>query len=113
VEKLNRRYFGKIKVVKVKNGDPFYKIIIEDLYPKRKDGSINKYYKGQLLWFDNKTKKYYQVKSCGVGGVKENDNDYINSLFLDLDNDYHVNKLQNSDEDSEEDIEEDSEEIPF
>lgn len=93
-KKENRRYIGKIVEVESKNG-VFDKITIDNIYPKTKDGEPNKYFKGHLLFIDAETGKHFKIKQIGLGGVSEKAKEWgaTDSLYIDLDDEYHVDEL--------------------
>jgi hypothetical protein len=92
----NKRFIGKI-VENEYNGEVFYSIIFDNPYPTKKDSDEpDPYHKGELLWFDKKTGKYFQVLGLALrnpppkcGSLK-----VVNSLMLDLDKKIHVKEIK-------------------
>ena len=91
----NSRFIGKIKEVNGQNG-AFNKILIDNPNPEKPDGSVDTYYKGNLIWFDQETGLYYKVKQIALKGVSEKAaaNGDINSLMIDLGSSYHVEEME-------------------
>lgn len=90
----NRRYIGKVQQVNGANG-LFQKILIDNPNPAKEDGTPNQYYKGSLLWCDAKTGKKFAVKQMSLKGVSQDmlQKDFVSSIAIDLDNEYHVKNL--------------------
>ncbi len=96
----NFRFIAKIKQMIRTNkntGEEFesLSVYVDNTQTTNKDGTENKYYKGALIWFDTETGKYYQVKQLDLTKVSEKDAErgFINSLKLDLGNEYHVDEM--------------------
>ena len=98
------RFIGKLKsqVFNRKNPQPgedptFQKftILMDNPYANNKDGTPNQYYKGHLCWFDVATNQHYLVKQVELSNVGQDakNNGFINSLKLNLGDEYHVQKL--------------------
>lgn len=96
--KKNNRFLGKLKTMTSQYG-PYQKIMLDNIYATNKDGSENKYYKGNLVWFDQETGKKYLVKQLGFtvprDGMKQADIDRGCSHFVtvDLANEYDSEEL--------------------
>ena len=90
----NRRYVGKIREQNGQYG-PFKKFLVDNPSPTNQDGTPNQYHKGVLLWCDQETGKKYLVKSMSLKGVPEGaaQRGFVNSICLDLDNEYDVQDL--------------------
>lgn len=92
----DRRFVAKLKKEQGANGE-FLKVVVDNINAQNQDGSANPYHQGVFLWCDAKTGKYYQVKQMKVGGVssKQSEKGFVKSLFLDLEDSYHVTPLSN------------------
>lgn len=96
----NRRFVGNIQTVSGKNGN-FEKIIINNPYPNKKDGTPDPYNKGQLFWVDNETGQAYLIKQLGItvprDGMTANqlEKGFNSYITLDLDSEYHVDVVNN------------------
>ena len=96
----NRRYVAKVKERRSKEGNVFYVILADNPNPSKEDPATgqqvaNPYWKGNLMWFDNKTNKYYKVKQLRLRGVSERDsaNGFTNSICFDLDNSHDAEEM--------------------
>lgn len=94
-----KRWIGKVKNQITQNGS-FQKIWLDAISPTEKDGMTpNKFYKGNLVWFDQETGKRYLVKQLSIhvpqGGMKPDQiqKGYIANITLTLDNEYEVDEL--------------------
>ena len=84
-----RRYVGKVKEQDGQYGK-FSSILIDNPQPN------SEYHKGNLLWLDAESGKKYIVKQLSLRGVGEaaSQNGFINSVSIDLDNDYQVEEIK-------------------
>ena len=60
------------------------------------DGTPNPYYKGNLMYFDATTGKYYKIKSMAVRAPSPHGVDHgeVNSIMIDLDDTFHVEEIE-------------------
>lgn len=91
----HRRYIGKVRVYNGQHGQ-YEKILVDNPNPTKEDGTPNTYNKGVLLWLDNETQTYYQVKQLSLRGVPQDarQNGFKNSIAIDLDNAYEVTPMK-------------------
>lgn len=92
--KKNLRFIGKVqnKTIAGKNGEFEVKsILINNPMPTKKDGSIDQYHQGKLVYMD-KDGAQYLVKQLKVKGVSERDqqNGFSSSIALELGNQYEA-----------------------
>ncbi len=69
-DKNSKRWVGKVKNISTNNGG-FQQIYLDNINTINKDGSPNKYYKGNLIWFDQETGKRFLVKQFGYAIPKD------------------------------------------
>jgi len=93
--KANRRFIGKVKTHQGQFGE-FQKILVDNPTPKNQDGSVNKYYRGSLVWLDHESGKKFLVKQLSFRGVSEQaaEKGFTSSVSIDLDNDFDVQELE-------------------
>lgn len=80
---MSKVYLAKIRPAEDK---PDY-VGMENPFPCSPSGQINDYHKGSLIYYDHKTKKYYQILAANIIDIKEEyqRNDFTKSLVIDLD----------------------------
>lgn len=83
----NKRYVGSIWENEGNNGT-YLSMSVDNLDPD------SEYHKGNLIWFDKETGQYYKVKSMSVYGADKGPRNLTNKLVLDLENEYHVEPLE-------------------
>lgn len=88
----NNRFIGKIRETSGQFGK-FLTILLDNINPTNKDNTPNQYYKGNLIWLDQQTGKKYLVKRIAIKGINQNDKGDINSIMLDLGDQYQVQPL--------------------
>ena len=93
-KKESYRTIARIKEEQGRNG-AFRKVLINNPFPTNKDGSVNKYHTGILLWCDGATGKHYLVKQMKVGSVSDSQHNvgFTESLYIDLEDEYNVTDL--------------------
>lgn len=86
-----KRFIGKIKNYSGKSGT-FQKILINNVNAQNADGSVNQYWKGNLLWLDKETGKKFIVKRLSIHGVGQRDaqNNFAASIALNLEEERDV-----------------------
>lgn len=96
----NEIYIAKVKCTQHQNGqtgEAFTKstVFLNNPSPTNKDGTPSQYYQGTLIWVDAKTGKQYAVKQIEIAGTGDQDKQrgFVQSLKIDLNNTYHVDKL--------------------
>jgi hypothetical protein len=94
----NKKYIAKIKTMNGQYG-VHQSIESSNVNPENDDGSPNKYHTGVLIFFDAETGNKYLVKQLKIeipkDGMHPNlaKNGYTANVVIDLDNEYHVEKL--------------------
>lgn len=92
------RTLGKLKNINTKNGT-LQKIYMDNLEYQDKDGKVNQYYQGALIWVDLKTGKQYQVKQLQFWQPKNGmnqalvDKGFSHFITLNIEDDYEVKAL--------------------
>lgn len=88
------RFIGKIKELSNDFGK-YYMILLDNISPTKDDGTVNTYYKGNLIWFDQETGERYLVKRLALKKPSEASAKHgaINSIMIDLSSEYFVEKL--------------------
>ena len=94
------RFIGKVlqkKLINKSTNESFDKftVLLDNPEAFAEDGSQNKYYQGHLVWVDPETNTNYIVKSIDLTGVGKDASErgFINSLKINLGNEYNVKKL--------------------
>jgi hypothetical protein len=82
-----KRYVGSIWENEGRDGN-FLSMSVDNLDPD------SEYHKGNLIWFDKETEKYYKVKSMAVYNSDKGPKNLTNKLVLDLENEYHVEQIE-------------------
>lgn len=90
-----KRFIGKVREFSGSYG-PFHKIQLDNVEYKNGDGTENKYWKGNLIWFDNVTGKRYKVKSIYLKGANDEmrSKGIVNSVMLDLGDSFCVEEME-------------------
>lgn len=86
-KKPNRRYIANVVTEQGQYG-AFSKVLVNNVNPNNKDGTPNKYYRGNLLWVDAVTGKKFLVKQLKIYSANNKQ-----SLYFDLDDEYNVQEL--------------------
>lgn len=84
----SKRYVASIWENENDNGS-YLSMTVDNLDPD------SEYHKGNLIWFDKETGKYYKVKSMSVYSADKGPRNLTNKIVLDLENEYHVEELEN------------------
>ena len=94
------RFIGKLRKATLLNkstGESFEKasILLDNPYAQDASGNPDTYYKGHLSWYDKETNQHFLVKQIELSNVGEaaKSNGFVNSLKLNLGDEYHVQKL--------------------
>lgn len=54
----------------------------------------SEYHKGNLIWFDKESGKYYKVKALAVYSADKGPRNLTNKIVLDLNNEHHVEEIE-------------------
>lgn len=94
-----KRFIGKIQKKQGQFGT-FLKLMIDNPLPTKVDKEsgeevADEYHKGMLIWLDAETGKKYLVKQLAIHGVAKaaSAHGFINSVAIDLEDEYHVTDL--------------------
>lgn len=82
-----KRYVASIWSNEGAKGD-YLSLSVDNLDPEKE------HYKGNLLWYDAETEKYYKVKSMAVFAADKGPRNLTNKLVIDLNNEYHVEEVE-------------------
>ena len=80
---------SKIYLAKIRKKKQFSKQVSLNNPKPIKDGGVNDYHEGVLIWYDAKTKKYSQILNMHITEIPEDQqkNDFVENLIIDLDED--------------------------
>lgn len=94
-----KRYIGKVRETQTQYG-VMHKIYMDNLSPVKADGTPDQYFRGNLLWADAETGKYYRVNQLGVEVPKNGMNEAakakgnISNIVINLDDEYMVTPIE-------------------
>lgn len=83
----SKRYVASIWDNEGDNGN-YLSLSVDNLDPD------SEYHKGTLVWFDKELGKAFKVKSMSVYGADKGPRKLTNKLVLDLENEYHVEEME-------------------
>lgn len=83
----SKRYVASIWENSGDNGN-YLSLSVDNLDPD------SEYHKGNLIWQDKETEKFYLVKSMSVYGADKGPRNLTNKLVIDLENEYHVEEIE-------------------
>jgi len=88
-----KRWIGNVKEIDGQFGK-FWEILFKNVYPTNKDGSVNEYHQGALIWCDKETGKKYLVKKIKMHKNDEGDQyGRLFSLNIELSDSWSVDEL--------------------
>lgn len=98
-QQKRKRYIGKVRETQTQYG-VMHKIYMDNLTPEKADGTPDQYYRGNLLWMDAETGKYFRVNQLAVevprNGMPEaaRAKGNISNIVIDIDDAYMVTPIE-------------------